>query len=351
MKALPITLLHFVFIAIAFSIPLIADAQTYAGPKCLGALCIDQKLPSKKLIERLGAPNTNMQSYRAQDDRTILSFFVSSESDVYGILLAHSSPPRPSDKNLSALTKEDLRSWKTGEGIGLDSSEKEILKVYGKPTGEYEFQRQESASRVVVKYLSYKGRIDGIVRSAMFTVQNGKVSQIEFWTQGEPGPTCLGRTCEPHSARAVFQALGKPTNVAPTTDIVCYESQDGKSFLSVEMGEREADIDVVFLGDVPNCLHKKAWPARNDLSDWKTPEGIRLGSSEEDVSQIYGKPSREETVNAAKCCEYMLPGWRKGDRLPDLGQKILHYDGLELHQAGFGIRNGKVSFIWISDSE
>ena len=335
-----------------FGISSISAAQTYTGPRCFGSLCIDQEVTAQDLIHRMGESSSAWDRHSIRDGRTILSFFVSEDSEVVGILLTDSSYQKASAKDLSAKAKKDLRAWKTGEDIGLDSSEEGIVKAYGKPTGQYEFRTQENGSQVTVKNLSYRGRVNGVVKSADFTMRNGKASRIEFWIQGDPGPTCLGYTCEPQSARAVFRELGKPKNMTANTDVICYQSEDGKSFLSADLGHHgEADIDVVFLSDFPNCLHKTASTTKNSLSEWKTSESIHLGSSEEEVVKVYGKPTREEPVNAAKCCKYMIPGSRKGDHLPDIGQKVLFYEGMELHQTGFGIRNGRVSFIWISDSE
>jgi len=327
-------------------------AQTYTGPKCLGALCIDQKIAAHDLVQRLGDSSSDQRNYRTQDNRTILGLFESEESQIVGILLSDAPTIKPSDESLSTKTRNDLRAWKTGEGIGLDSSEEVIVKAYGKPTGHYEFQRQESGSEVTVRNLSYRGRVNGVVKSADFTLRNGKASRIEFWIQGEPGPTCLSYTCEPQSARAVFRELGKPKNMTANTDVICYQSEDGKSFLSADLADdARGAIDVVFLSDVPNCLHKTASTTKNSLSQWKTAEDIHLGSSEEEVLKAYGKPTRDGTAKNAECCEYMIPGWRKGDHFPDFGQKILHYEGTDLHRTAFGLRDGKVSFIWISDSE
>ena len=352
MKAFFKSLRWLMFLGTALGISSISAAQTYTGPNCFASLCIDQKVTAQDLTQRLGESSSTRASYRTQDNRTILSLFESQESQVIGILLADSSNLKLFDQSLSTKTKSDLRAWKTGEGVGLGSSEEDILKAYGKPTGQYEFQTQENGSQVTVKNLSYRGRTNGVVKSADFTMRNGKASRIEFWIQGDPGPTCLGYTCEPQSARAVFRELGKPKNMTANTDVICYQSEDGKSFLSADLGHHgEADIDVVFLSDVPNCLHKTASATKNSLSEWKTSESIHLGSSEEEVVKVYGKPTREEAANDAKCCKYMIPGSRKGDHLPDFGQKVLFYEGMELHQTGFGIRNGRVSFIWISDSE
>jgi hypothetical protein len=130
----------------------------------------------------------------------------------------------------------------------------------------------------------------------------------------------------------------------------CFQSQDGLTFLSVATGHAE-DVDVTFLADFPTCKHMPAKVTKRDLRGWKTPEGIGLGSTEKDVLKAYGKPSPIEKTFARDLWTRSLKGYRKGEALPDPGQKIIEYAGMELHWAQFGIRDGKVSYILISDSE
>jgi hypothetical protein len=85
--------------------------------------------------------------------------------------------------------------------------------------------------------------------------------------------------------------------------------------------------------------------AKDELNGWKTPPGIGLGSSEQEVLHAYGKPSREEKIDS-RIYKQLIKGYKKGDSLPDAGEKELVY-GL----ARFGMRNGKVSYIWLSYSE
>ena len=91
-----------------------------------------------------------------------------------------------------------------------------------------------------------------------------------------------------------------------------------------------------------------------DLSAWKTPEGVGIGSPEQDVVKAYGKPSSEKTVDAESYRRW-IRGRLPTDRLPKMGQKTLTYRNngtyLDLRAAEFGIRNGKVSFIWLSHYE
>ena len=78
---------------------------------------------------------------------------------------------------------------------------------------------------------------------------------------------------------------------------------------------------------------------------------MRRGAQRHVLFEIFGKRTSEEAINAKNCCKYMLRGFRQGDPLPNAGEKSLSYEGKELMRATFGIRGGKVSFIWISDAE
>jgi hypothetical protein len=86
-----------------------------------------------------------------------------------------------------------------------------------------------------------------------------------------------------------------------------------------------------------------------DLHEWKTPEGIGLGSSAEEVMKAYCKPSDEG--RSSQVPEELIARYRKGDKAPDVGDWVLIYGGPELSRAWFVMRNGKVSCIWWSDSE
>lgn len=92
----------------------------------------------------------------------------------------------------------------------------------------------------------------------------------------------------------------------------------------------------------------------DDLAGWKTSEGIGLGSADTDVLHAYGKPSRGMKTDASVYRE-LIKGYRRGDVPPAIGDKTLLYDAGptsgDLSLAQFGIRNGKVSYIWLSYSE
>lgn len=173
------------------------------------------------------------------------------------------------------------------------------------------------------------------------------------------GPNCLGPFCIDRNvpARNLFKQLGPPAPRPSRLFPYCYQSQDGKKFLYVETFDSEPDVTAeVFLSDFPNCIHARKKQTTEDLGAWTTREGIRLGSPEADVVKAYGKPSSELKVDS-KLYQLRIRGHQREDKLPqlkDVGEKRIFYNGdvtTDLSAAEFGIRGGKVSYIWLSHNE
>jgi hypothetical protein len=178
-------------------------------------------------------------------------------------------------------------------------------------------------------------------------------------TRKYSGPNCLGSFCIDHNvpARTLFKQLGSPVPRASLLSPYCYQSQDGKVFLYVETFDSEPDITAeVFLSDFPNCIHARKKPTPDNLGAWMTGEGVRLGSPEADVRRAYGKPSEEIKIDS-KIYQVRIREHRNEDKLPQLGEiaeKLMFYNGDtsdDLSAAEFGIRGGKVSYIWLSHNE
>jgi hypothetical protein len=111
--------------------------------------------------------------------------------------------------------------------------------------------------------------------------------------------------------------------------------------------------DEVLVSDSPNCLHIPKAVTSDDLHAWKTPEGIGIGSSEQDVLKTYGKPSDRKIIDRLTY-RFLIRGYKPSDGDLPLGDEYLFYNGdtaNDLSAAEFGIRKGKVSFVWLSDSE
>jgi hypothetical protein len=91
----------------------------------------------------------------------------------------------------------------------------------------------------------------------------------------------------------------------------------------------------------------------DDLRTWTTREGVKIGSSEDDVIKAYGKPSSENKVDA-QTIRFAIRGYRTTDKVQMIAEKMMLYNdaaGDDLSAAEFGVRNGKVSFIWLSHNE
>jgi hypothetical protein len=67
-----------------------------------------------------------------------------------------------------------------------------------------------------------------------------------------------------------------------------------------------------------------------------------------------GRVEREEKIDS-RIYKELIKGYKKGDSLPDAGEKELVYGAGatagNLSLARFGMRNGKVSYIWLSYSD
>src|SRR5580700_10862979 len=140
------------------------------------------------------------------------------------------------------------------------------------------------------------------------------------------GPRCLGPYCL--NRDAVISQLFKQLGPAPRSSEFapyCYESKDRGVFLYLRSAEGvPPTVDAAFLSDFPNCMHIATASTTDNLNRWRTPEGIGLGSSEQDVVHAYGKPSREGKPDS-KMLRELIEGYQKGDTLPDVGDKELQY--------------------------
>jgi hypothetical protein len=270
----------------------------------------------------------------------------------------------------SGSTQQNLHAWKTPEGIRLGSSVEDLFKAYGNPYrathGDTPAKKvNESPSQIREGEFFYTGSVVGSANKdgnfvappfiwyGTFTISTGRVSRIDLQQIVYAGPSRLGPFASDRefSMRHIFKLLGPP----PRSQPYCYRSERGDAFLNMVAIHSEPDVpgDVV-LTDFPSCVHMPVKVVTSDLREWKTPEGIGLGSSEEEVVRAYGKPSREFTLPIPKYLELYRPllnGYREGDRLPDMAVWVLRYVGAELSSVDFRIRKGKVSYIWWSDNE
>jgi hypothetical protein len=352
------TVAEAILLATTFSAPFVANAQTYSGPKCLGPYCVGNPVSAESLLKQIEAPGEKfsfwmfLAVYKSRDGRTCLDLRENPDStdDITYILLSDS--PRCPGQD----TKDDLRAWKTPEGIGLGSLERDVLGAYGKPTSEQNGKTDHHGSCAGSSEISYSGKLAGSVRTAKFGINNGKVSCISLSNIEYSGPQCLGPLCKgrPQPSVSLFRQLGLPPRTKPIEGYFCFQSKDERTFASVWAGRNydwpPEEVEFV-LNDFRNCIHMPEIVTREDLHAWQTPEGIGLGSSEEEVLKAYGKPPREWKIDA-KIAREKIRGFRDGDKLPDVGDKLFYYYGTEFGSTTeFGIRAGKVSYISFYDRD
>jgi hypothetical protein len=168
------------------------------------------------------------------------------------------------------------------------------------------------------------------------------------------GPTCLGPYCFDRVVllRTLFKRLVRP---AAESEPVCFQSQDGQTFLG---GSNRLDSSriagEVLLSDFPNCVKFPIQLTTDNLLAWKTKEGIGLGSSEEEVLKAFGQPNSILKFGT-KPDDYMLvirgyhPSSQKPPQIGDT--RFIYYDNEDLRSAEFGFRNRKVCWIWLAYNE
>jgi len=168
-----------------------ASDPRYTGPACLGSFCVDRAISARNLFEKLGQPATKSGPFcfQSRDGRAFLY-----------VGLIHAIPGRVGDVLLSDFpncvsrprqnTQNDLLAWKTKEGIGLGSSEEDVLQAYGKPSADdvvdsrtcsvvIQGYRSSKCPQIGNKRLFYSGVLrENMWRSAEFGIRNKKVSWI-----------------------------------------------------------------------------------------------------------------------------------------------------------------------------
>ncbi len=348
-----------ILLTMASLAPVLTHAQAYSGPKCLGPVCIDPNASFQGLAEHLGGPSSagGVYGYRTKSGQAFLVITEGGHGNVGSVDLRDFAEFGTWTQKDEKLTTQDIRNWKTSEGIGLGSPEEDVAKAYGKPSGVEDLELEDSHHQRGKKLLLYKGRLNGIVRAARFRLRDGRVSFIELESDAFLGPDCLGPYCTygELSLNSLLRHFGLPSQKNTPSTVECFQSQDGQASLHFATDvEETSGVADVLLSDFPDCLHMHKRTTTNGLRTWKTPEGIGLGSSEEDVVKAYGAPSAEKKLDAQKPVleiKGLLAGYRAADNRPRIGNKVIIYGPRELHVVDFGIRDGKVSYIWLKESD
>lgn len=171
------------------------------------------------------------------------------------------------------------------------------------------------------------------------------------------GPIRIDRADHVISVQQVWRALGKPE--LRRSDSLCYRDPDSEFFLRLVRGaDNPRLIREVMLSSFPNCLTRRVDQASH-FSKWTTEKGIGLASPEQAVIAAYGQPTRiDDAKRDALAYLSEVEGIReKLAILPYLphGDRVLNYlppeGAADLRAAAIGIKNGKVTWIWLSDNE
>ncbi len=336
-----------------------AEAQVYGGPKCLGPVCIDRNPSFEELAQRLGGQSSagGIYGYRTKNAEAFLIITDGGHGELGSISLRDFAEYGNWTENDGKLAAQDIRNWKTPEEIGLGSPEADVVKAYGKPSGVEDLELEDSSRQRGKRLLIYKGQLNGAIRAARFRLRDGRVSFLEFENDAFVGPDCLGPYCTygELTPNSLLLGLGFPPQKNRPSPLVCLQSQDAQAFLhfSTDVEETFGVADFL-LSDFPNCFHTSKKITPNRIRAWKTPEGIELGSSEDDVLKAYGTPSAEKKLEAQKLIREtkgLVVGYRAGDKQSRIGDKVIIYSSRELQAVDFGIRDGRVSYIWLKNSD
>jgi hypothetical protein len=197
MKALRPSKSGVILLTMAFFATIDARAQEYSGPKCLGPVCIDRDESFQGLAEHLGGPSSarGNSGYRTKSGHAFLIITEGEHGSVGSLDLRDFAEFGMWTKKDGKLTTQDIRNWKTTEGIGLGSQEIDIAKAYGKPSGVEDLELEDTQHQKGKKLLLYKGPLNGAVRAARFRVRDRRVSFIELENDAFQGPDCLGPYC------------------------------------------------------------------------------------------------------------------------------------------------------------
>jgi hypothetical protein len=168
------------------------DESRYSGPLFMGPVRIDHPISVRPLLAQLGQPNlANASAYcfESQDRGVFVWLEVMAHDEaVVGDALI-SSFPNCVDR-VPHIARRDSLQWKAERGIGIGSTEREVVAAYGRPSREDRIIG--NAYRWVVhggmplaekipnrgsRVLVYRGASDDI-RTAEFGLSDGRVAWI-----------------------------------------------------------------------------------------------------------------------------------------------------------------------------
>ena len=174
------------------------------------------------------------------------------------------------------------------------------------------------------------------------------------------GPNSLGnyRHDRNISMKSFLSTFGaKPAG----RDTYCFADKEHGLYLYAQKGDdRSGLVEVVTLSSFPNCMHMPVIDATIDPNVWKTPEGIGIGSTKEDVLHAYHQPVFSEKIGKDPWQAVEIVGIRDSEKSKVyVGDWTYLYSCLLDEKHGcddprvtrMGFSRGKLIWIAISDSE
>jgi hypothetical protein len=132
----------------------------YHGPKCVGPYCSDQFIPVEKVLQMLGPipkiSPTSSYCYRSEDG-SLFAYVEGDEQDPPDVDAVFISDFPNCFHAAVRVSKVDLRTWTTNEGIGIGTPVDEVREKYGTPSADRKIDA--NALRLVPKLIlkSYRG--------------------------------------------------------------------------------------------------------------------------------------------------------------------------------------------------
>lgn len=176
----------------------LAGLQQYHGPRCFGPYCIDQNVPVSKVLKELGpVPRISpMESYcYRSEDGSLFAYVEGDEQDPPDVDAIFISDFPNCFHAPVRVSKADLRTWTTREGIGIGTPVDEVRKKYGTPAAVRKidanalklipklilknYRGGEQLKQIGDEELTYAAGSDvGDLSDAEFGIRNGKVSYL-----------------------------------------------------------------------------------------------------------------------------------------------------------------------------
>jgi hypothetical protein len=140
----------------------------------------------------------------------------------------------------------------------------------------------------------------------------------------------------------------------------CFADKEHGLYLYASRGDDlSGQVEKVFLSSFPNCMHLLVLTTTIDPAVWKTPEGIGIGSTKEDVLHAYHKPTINDHLDK-NSVPFEIAGIRDSEKNKVfVGDWTYTYTCLIDEKHGcddsrvtmMGFSHGKLIWIEISDSE